>query len=166
MRPAVDEEDEEKLTRSIVEYEDFIVSLIANKTAEQVDRTELDQERLDHAGHFRRAVKMFGKLDSDELGQNYLKACAEGSPDAAEYEREVEYREKYRHRPYFNFEYAPGELDDSGEYDGRDDAAIAEIADGMRNKRKVEEKAEEAEEDVQVEDPLGEDELAAYGKLI
>ena len=42
MRPAVDEEDEEKLTRSVVEYEDFIVSLIANKTAEQVDGTELD----------------------------------------------------------------------------------------------------------------------------
>lgn len=162
----MDEEDEEKLTRSIVEYEDFIVSLIANKTAEQVDETELDQERLDHAGHFRRVVKMFGKLDSDELSQNYLKACAEGSPDAAEYEREAEYKEKYGHRPYFNFEYAPGELDDSGEYDGRDDAAIAEIADGMRKKRKVEEEAEEAEKDIQVEDPLDEDELAAYGKLI
>lgn len=130
----MNEEDEERLTRGVVEYEDFVVSLIANKTAEQVDRTELDAEMLDHAGHFRRAAKMPGRLDSDEFSQNYLKACAEGGPDAAEYEREAEYREKYRHRPYFNFEYAPGELDDSGEYDGRDDAAIAEIADGMRKK--------------------------------
>ena len=127
------EEDEEKLTRSIAEYEDFIVSLIANKTAEQVDETELDEEILDHAKHFRRAVRLSGKLDG-EISQNYLKACAEGSPDAAEYEQEIEYTEKYRHRPYFNFEYAPGELDDSGEYDGRDDVAIAEIADSIWNR--------------------------------
>ena len=61
------EEDEMKLTNAEKTYEDYVISLMQDKTAEQIDDTEFTQDQLERARHYARQVRMFGRLDPDEL---------------------------------------------------------------------------------------------------
>lgn len=122
------EEDEMKFTNAEKAYEDYVISLMQGKTAEQVDDTEFTQDQLEKAGHYARQIRMFGRLDPDELEQNYFEEIVKNGPDAHEFEAEIEYRKKYGEdltldppKPCVD---RPCQCD---EYDGRDDYFIQEI---------------------------------------
>ena len=93
------EEDEMKFTNAETAYEDYVISLIQGKTAEQVDDTELTPDQIEKAGHYARQVRMFGRLDPDELEQNYFEEVVKNGPNAHEFEAEIEYRKKYGEDP-------------------------------------------------------------------
>ena len=42
---------------------------------------------------------MFGRLDPDELEQNYFEEVVKNGPNAHEFEAEIEYRKKYGEDP-------------------------------------------------------------------
>lgn len=75
------EEDEMKLTNVEIAYEDYVISLMHDKTAEQIDDMEFTPDQLERAGHYARQVRMFGRLDPDELEQNYLEEVVKNGPD-------------------------------------------------------------------------------------
>jgi len=91
----MDENDELKLTQAEMAYEDYVISLIAGKTAEQVDGIELTPEQAEKGGHYARNVRMFGRLDPEDFERNYLEEVVRNGPDAGEFEAEAEYRRKY-----------------------------------------------------------------------
>ena len=93
------EEDEMKFTNAETAYEDYVISLIHGKTAEQVDDTELTTDQIEKARHYARQVRMFGRLDPDELEQNYFEEVVKNGPNAHEFEAEIEYRKKYGEDP-------------------------------------------------------------------
>lgn len=93
------EEDEMKFTNAETAYEDYVISLIQGKTAEQVDDTELTPDQIETARHYARQVRMFGRLDPDELEQNYFEEVVKNGPNAHEFEAEIEYRKKYGEDP-------------------------------------------------------------------
>ena len=129
------EEDEMKFTNAETAYEDYVISLIQGKTAEQVDDTELTPDQIEKAGHYARQVRMFGRLDPDELEQNYFEEVVKNGPNAHEFEAEMEYRKKYGEdstpgpskQLYADW---PCQCD---EYDGRDDDFIQEILKYMKD---------------------------------
>lgn len=75
------EEDEMKLTNVEIAYEDYVISLMQDKTAEQIDDMEFTPDQLERAGHYARQMRMFGRLDPDELEQNYLEEVVKNGPD-------------------------------------------------------------------------------------
>ena len=129
------EEDEMKLTNAELAYEDYVIQLIQGKTAEQVDDTEFTQDQLEKARHYTRQVRMFGRLDPDELEQNYFEEVVKNGLDVRQFEAEMEYRKKYGEDPM------PGPskqlyadwLCQCDEYDGRDDNFIQEILKYMKD---------------------------------
>ena len=48
------EEDEMKLTNVEKAYEDYVISLMQDKTAEQIDDMEFTPDQLERAGHYAR----------------------------------------------------------------------------------------------------------------
>lgn len=128
------EEDEMKLTNAEKTYEDYVISLMQDKTAEQIDDMEFTQDQLERARHYARQVRMFGRLDPDELEQNYLEEVVKNGPDAHEFEAEMEYRKKYVEDPMLDFSKPyvdrPCQYD---EYDGRDDDLIREMLKRMKD---------------------------------
>ena len=93
------EEDEMKLTNAEMAYEDYVISLMQGKTAEQIDDTEFTPDQRERARHYARQVRMFGRLDPDELEQNYFEEVVKNGPNAHEFEAEMEYRKKYGEDP-------------------------------------------------------------------
>ena len=93
------EEDEIKLTNAETAYEDYLISLMQGKTAEQVDDMEFTPDQIERARHYARQVRMFGRLDPDELEQNYFEEVVKNGPNAHEFEAEIEYRKKYGEDP-------------------------------------------------------------------
>ena len=129
------EEDEMKLTNAEIAYENYVISLMQGKTAEQVDDMEFTPDQLERAGHYARQILMFGRLDSDELEQNYFEEVVKNGPDVRQFEAEMEYRKKFGEDPTPSSSkqlYAdwPCQCD---EYDGRDDDFIHEILKCMKN---------------------------------
>ena len=123
------EEDEMKLTNAEKAYEDYVISLMQGKTAEQIDDIEFMPDQLEKARHYARQIRMFGRLDPDELEQNYLEEVVKNGPDVRQFEAEIEYRKKYGE------DQTPGSSKQlyadwpcqRDEYDGRDDEFIQEI---------------------------------------
>ena len=76
---------------------------------------------------------MFGRLDPDELEQNYFEKVVKNGPNAHEFEAEIEYRKKYGEDPMPDPSKPcvdrPCQCD---EYDGRDDDFIQEILKYMK----------------------------------
>lgn len=78
---------------------------------------------------------MFGRLDPDELEQNYFEEVVKNGPDAHEFEAEMEYRKKYGE------DLTPGPSKQlyadwpcrCDEYDGRDDDLIREMLKYMKD---------------------------------
>ena len=78
---------------------------------------------------------MFGRLNSDELEQNYFEEVVKNGPNAHEFEAEMEYRKKYGE------DSTPGPSKQlyadwpcqCYEYDGRDDDFIQEILKYMKD---------------------------------
>lgn len=122
------EEDENRLAAAWAAYEDYVISLMQGKTAEQVDSIELTPDQVEQARHYARQVRMFGRLDPDELEQNYFEEVVKNGPNAHEFEAEMEYRKKYGEDPPPDipklYVDRPRQCD---EYDGRDDDLIREI---------------------------------------
>lgn len=104
-----------------------MISLMQGKTAEQVDDTEFTPDQIERARHYARQVRMFGRLDPDELEQNYLEEVAKNGPDAHEFEAEMEYRKKYGEDPADLPKFYVDRPRQCDEYDGRDDDLIREI---------------------------------------
>ena len=48
------EEDEMKLKNKKKAYEDYVISLMQDKTAEQIDDMEFTPDQLERAGHYAR----------------------------------------------------------------------------------------------------------------
>lgn len=48
------EEDEMKLTNAEKAYEDYVISLMQNKTAEQIDDMEFTPDQIERARHYER----------------------------------------------------------------------------------------------------------------
>ena len=130
----MDEDDEIKLTNAEMAYEDYVVSLIAGKTAEQVDETKLTPEQIERGGHYARHVRMLGRLEPEDLEQNYFEEVVKNGPDAREFEAELEYRKKYGEDlpPGRSKPHADGTRQ-CGEYDGRDDDFIREAQKYLEN---------------------------------
>jgi hypothetical protein len=128
-----DEYDEIKRTNAEIAYEDYVISLMQGKTAEQVDDTKFTPDQIERARHYARQVRMFGRLDPDELEQNYFEEIVKNGPNAHEFEAEMEYRKKYGEDPMPDpsklYVDRPCQCD---EYDGRDDGFIAGIISGYR----------------------------------
>ena len=128
------EENEMKFTKAETAYEDYVISLMQGKTAEQIDDTEFTPDQLEKARHYARQVRMFGRLDPDELEQNYFEEVVKNGPDVRQFEAEIEYRKKYGEDPMLDSSrlYAdrPCQCD---EYDGRDDNFIQEILKCMKD---------------------------------
>ena len=147
-----DEDDEIKLTNAETAYEDYVISLIQGKTAEQVDDTEFTPDQIERARHYARQVRMFGRLDPDELEQNYFEEVVKNGPDAHEFEAEIEYRKKYGEDPMPDpsklYVDRPCQCD---EYDGRDDDFIAGIISGHRAVEEPDAELEPGEEINQAE---------------
>ena len=83
---------------------------------------------------------MFGRLDPDELEQNYFEEVVKNGPNANEFEAEIEYRKKYGEDPTSGSSkqlYAdwPCQCD---EYDGRDYDFIQEILKYMKTQDRPE----------------------------
>lgn len=93
------EEDEMKLTNAEMAYEDYVISLMQGKTAERVDDMEFTPDQIERAKHYARHVRMFDRLDPDELEQNYFEEVVKNGPNAHEFEAEIEYRKKYGEDP-------------------------------------------------------------------
>ena len=141
------EEDEMKLTNAEIAYEDYVISLMQGKTAEQVDDTEFTQDQLEKAGHYARQVRMFGRLDPDELEQNYFEEVVKNGPDVRQFEAEIEYRKKYGEDSTLGPSkqlYADRHCR-CDEYDGRDDNFIQEILKYMKTQDRL-----ETDDDVQL----------------
>ena len=140
------EEDEMKFTNVEIAYENYVISLMQGKTAEQVDDTEFTLDQIERAGHYARQIRMFGKLDPDELEQNYLEEVVKNGPDVRQFEAEIEYRKKYGEDPMPDPSKPcvdrPCQCD---EYDGRDDDFIQEILKYM----KIQDR-QETDDDVQL----------------
>lgn len=124
----IDEESEIKLINTETAYEDYVISLMQDKTAEQVDDTEFTSDQIERARHYARQVRMFDRLDPGELEQNYFEEVVKNGPDVHEFEAEMEYRKKYGEDPmpdhsnlYIDRPYQ------FEEYDGRDDNLIQEM---------------------------------------
>lgn len=129
-----DEDDEIKLTNAETAYEDYVISLMQGKTAEQVDDTKFTSDQIERARHYARQVRMFGRLDPDELEQNYFEEVVKNGPDAHEFEAEMEYRKKYGEDPMLDSSKIY--VDEScrcDEYDGRDDDFIREMLKYMKD---------------------------------
>lgn len=120
----MDEDDEIKLTNAEMAYEDYVVSLIAGKTAEQVDEMKLTPEQMERGRHYARHVRMFGRLEPEDLEQNYFEEVVKNGPDAREFEAELEYRKKYGEDPPDRSKPYAGGTCQCSEYDGRDDDFI------------------------------------------
>lgn len=79
-------------------------------------------------------MQMFGRLDPDELEQNYFEEVVKNGPNAHEFEAEIEYMKKYGE------DLTPGPSKQlyadwpcqCDEYDGRDDDFIHEILKYMK----------------------------------
>lgn len=160
-----DIEDEVAFSRGMTNYEDFVISLMANKTAEQVDGTELTAEDIEKARHLSRNIRMFGKFDPDVIDQNYIKAVAEGDPLAKEYEAEKEYLEKHG-EDSFDMTCPPQDIYDEGEYDGRDDDFIAGITSGRGSRFAEPDRAvEEPDAELEPGEEINQAELDMYMKF-
>jgi len=160
----LDEDDEMKLTRAETAYEDYVISLIAGKTAEQVDETEFTPEQIEHAGHYARNVKMFGKLNNPEdFERNYLEEVVMNGPDIREFEAEMEYRTKYGEGSRSCFSEICADAPClCGEYDGRDDEFIREMLKGAEATDYMQ------EDDIQLapDEEISPEEIETYADLI
>lgn len=97
--------------------EDFVAGIIAGMDAEDADAFIASSDFARHAAHFARMSKLGRRADAGRVAAEYLKAVAEDDPDADELEKELGYEPP-----------ASSEGTGSGEYDGRDDEFIAEMA--------------------------------------
>ena len=141
------EEDEMKCTNVEKAYEDYVISLMQGKTAEQIDDMEFTQDQLERAGHYARQIRMFGRLDPDELEQNYFEEVVKNGPNAHEFEAEIEYRKKYKEdqMPGPSKQLYADRPCQCDEYDGLDYDFIQEILKYMKTQDRP-----ETDDDVQL----------------
>lgn len=152
------EDDEKWFESAQAAKEDFVSNMIGNMTAEEIDSLEFTPEMIDRARHFRRIDKLGYRANKDNVQAEFIKAVSEGEEDetVSALESEVEYYGKYDDstRP----KNAKEELEDSSEYDGRDDDMIKAIAEQIG-----EEWENENEPELPDSDPI---DFSVYAKLI
>lgn len=158
----------DNINKNSLAYENLVISLIAGKTAEEVDLFNPDQETLEHAGHFYRQINMGEQLNPDNISENYFKEIVINGPNIKKFEHEIEYLKKYNGQD--NMLIKPILCCDIPiscyEYDGRDDIFIQDILNhksfsDLNNYNDI-----KLSDDTTIEDPISNSEFEIFNRYI